>query len=977
VSIFFRERPGPMNAQSLAATLEATFHADKTIRKQAEDTLKQLRGQPQFAKSLLHIVVAEGVPEPVKKAAAVYFKNLTRYHWDPREEFHISDGEKAEVRAIVVDCMINCKSAQLRTILSDAIACVCEFDFPQRWPDVVPTLVAKFSTTPDLNVITGALYTGHSIFKRYRADMELTVKTQQELLAIIAQVGPPLLTLLEQTTQQVPQHATDKAALQQLYGVLNLLVEIFHDLNCQDIADWFLSTLTRFMTAFLALMGFSLPLLASPDDDNPGLLDQNKALVLQCITLCLEKFDEDFKPYVEKFTAAVWELLLQLSPKPKHDALCIAAMAFLTGVSRTIYHAMLSDPERQKMICEKIIIPNVELREVDLEMFEDDPSEYIRRDIEGSDSDTRRRSACDLIQGLSKNYEPTITDIFQRYIAFLTQQYAQGPDVHWRAKDTAVYLVTALTVRGATTQHGTRRINDMVNIGEFFQTHIVPELQDPLCPNAKHPILKADAIKFVSSFRLQIPRDRYGQLLQLLANWVMCPHEVVHSYAAAAIDQLLAAREDNGQFRLAKDDWKASAGVLLQNLFQTLQASKEVNEYVMKAIMRVILSGQENLAPFIPHILPILTNILTQVAKNPQHPTFNHYLFESISGLIRYNPGNLAAIEQALMPIFTQILGTDTTEFMPYVFQILAQIMEQHPQLTPQHLALFPPLLTPVLYENKGNIPALVRLLRVYLQKAPAQIATTGQLNPTLGVFQYLVSSKLYDHEGFNILNTLVGYFPRELLADVLKTVLTILFTRLMGSRTPKFVKCLIVFLSLFSVKLGPDTLIQTVESVQAGGGLWRQIFLNVWLRDMQKVSGKNSRKLCCVALTKLLCESPAMMTDALFVDLWPAALLAELKMLELGEEAEEEKELANRHVLTVEQLKDQEQGYMNAFCPLQCATRPEEDPCADVQNERAFFTQHMQQLLTTPHGAKCAAASRTLAPEVQTVLRKLVPAFG
>ncbi len=37
------------------------------------------------------------------------------------------------------------------------------------------------------------------------------------------------------------------------------------------------------------------------------------------------------------------------------------------------------------------------------------------------------------------------------------------------------------------------------------------------------------------------------------------------------------------------------AGLLLQNLFQTLQASKEENEYVMKAIMRVILSGQENL----------------------------------------------------------------------------------------------------------------------------------------------------------------------------------------------------------------------------------------------------------------------------------------------------------------------------------------------------------------------------------------------
>ena len=104
---------------------------------------------------------------------------------------------------------------------------------------------------------------------------------------------------------------------------------------------------------------------------------------------------------------------------------------------------------------------------------------------------------------------------------------------------------------------------------------------------------------------------------------------------------------------------------------------------------------------------------------------------------------------------------------------------------------------------------------------------------------QYLVSSKMYDHEGFGLLNAIVGYFPREHLADVLKTILSILFTRLMSSRTVKFVKCLTIFFSLFVIKLGADTLIQTVESVQAGGGLWKQVFLNVWLRDVQKVESR------------------------------------------------------------------------------------------------------------------------------------------
>lgn len=46
----------------------------------------------------------------------------------------------------------------------------------------------------------------------------------------------------------------------------------------------------------------------------------------------------------------------------------------------------------------------------------DNPEEYIRRDIEGSDVDTRRRAACDLVKVLSKYFEVKIMDIFGAYI---------------------------------------------------------------------------------------------------------------------------------------------------------------------------------------------------------------------------------------------------------------------------------------------------------------------------------------------------------------------------------------------------------------------------------------------------------------------------------------------------------------------------------------------------------------------------------
>ena len=61
-----------------------------------------------------------------------------------------------------------------------------------------------------------------------------------------------------------------------------------------------------------------------------------------------------------------------------------------------------------KQVCEKIVIPNLQLREEDEEMFELDWVEYVRRDAEGSDSDTRRRAATDLVKALTEKFQPEV-----------------------------------------------------------------------------------------------------------------------------------------------------------------------------------------------------------------------------------------------------------------------------------------------------------------------------------------------------------------------------------------------------------------------------------------------------------------------------------------------------------------------------------------------------------------------------------------
>lgn len=66
----------------------------------------------------------------------------------------------------------------------------------------------------------------------------------------------------------------------------------------------------------------------------------------------------------------------------KYDMLTSNAIQFLASVAdRLQYKSLFEDAATLASICEKIIVPNIEMRDVDVELFEDNPEEYIRRDL--------------------------------------------------------------------------------------------------------------------------------------------------------------------------------------------------------------------------------------------------------------------------------------------------------------------------------------------------------------------------------------------------------------------------------------------------------------------------------------------------------------------------------------------------------------------------------------------------------------------
>lgn len=78
-------------------------------------------------------------------------------------------------------------------------------------------------------------------------------------------------------------------------------------------------------------------------------------------------------------------------------------------------------------------------------------------------------------------------------------------------------------------------------------------------------------------------------------------------------------------------------------------------------------------------------------------------------------------------------------------------------QVPPDYRGILPLLLTPAVWQQKGSIPGLVRLLKAFLAQDSAQMFASGQIASVLAVAQQrLIPSKINDAWGIELLQAVV-----------------------------------------------------------------------------------------------------------------------------------------------------------------------------------------------------------------------------
>jgi exportin-2 (importin alpha re-exporter) len=794
-----------INDQSLSFLHEMLLKilsSDNNIRKSSETYLKSIElheGYSILVLTLIKHLVNSINPQDIaiRQSASILFKNLIKNHWnndydnDDNNTILINDKDKELIKVHVIELMC-VVSNDVQNQLAESITIISKYDFPKKWMNLLPQLIEKLNVN-DINITKGVMLTANSIMKRFRYVFR-SDELYSEILICLQYFQIPLLQQFQYYTNTLLiQYSNNKTELIITVETIRLISRIFFSLNWQDIPEFFEDNVSVWMTEFTKYLTYTNILLIDDNEDNEsGPIEKLQSAIIDNINLYANKYEEIFEPFLSQFTQLIWKLLIEISIKTKYDILAVSSIKFLISVSSKEMNSNLFTINILKDIVEQIIVKNITVTDNDEELFDDNPIDYISKDMEGNDQDTRRRCAIELIRSLLKFHLIPMTELSLTYINAMLTHYHTTND--WKAKDAALNLILAVSVKSSNNISGAGTLNTNINILSIFEIHVLPEIQQQQNSNNyinHHPIVKADAIKLVCLFRSHLPKQLLLSIIPYLIQFMYSKYIVIQTYAAMTIERFLCIKDkisiDNSNSsgfnginnsssnssstktinRITKDDVLPYIESLFNGLFSILDnINQPDNEYVMMCVMRclLILSNDNNnniITSITELILLKLTNYLDRICKNPINPYYNHYLFESIALLIRSccntttttNNNNQEVIliaasrfELLLFPLFQSILAQDVTEFIPYVFQILAQLLCIRPinsGYSEAYKSLFPPLLSPSLWERKGNVPALTDLFIAYISRGMKEIIENNYITGVLGVFQKLLSSKV------------------------------------------------------------------------------------------------------------------------------------------------------------------------------------------------------------------------------------------
>lgn len=769
----------------LRAALQGTLDPADAVRARAEREEKELSRHDGFAPALLDIVMNPEEDFGVRQAAASAFGRYTEAYWSAADIVHFGNSaqrslsrepypycipsqDRRAVAGLIVDA-VTLTPERLARQLRPALDTIFEREPNEGGALLVEALLDRANSTMDPYsrpaVLTAALRGLLSILRKIRAMNTSFAKLEDpdRREELMKQLNPdpavPFLARLwvcfhrlarwVERTPGSPDGVLEDgiglvAACFCVYSVLNLTTP-----SKEGYENWL-----REFTRFLGHRNGAL-MVPLGEFAEPGPLERMLQSLCAALTGMLDRAgDTDVR-----VLNATLDLLEDMPLEPRFDAAASVAMTLLCTSERVAAQTTMDTIlGRPTSVLDSVIFPALRLRDDERELFEQDPEEFIRREVETDAGGGRRLPASRLLATLFKRDDATL----RRALESL-RSAERGDDIWFQC-----LVVTRLP------HHVVEKIEERPFLRDFIEAVVLPELAG--YRGVHDPLAKAGCLLLIYRLQHHLSAAELGSLFPLVIAYLDNASPALCTLASLCLGEMLALRVVDGPPTrpLPREQVLAALPDILGKLFGLLVpegGEAFLNEYPMLSLVRVLtFSGSEGSAPYLAGLMTHLGALLERVARSsPAHPGLVHFLFEALALLTRHvresGPAAAEPWEDMLLAHLESAVRRDDipaddfgstggepaagpgarAELYPYVFTLLTDLLEMHrafrPESPPRHADTYTYLLewavTPVLWETKANRMPLAMSLRSALRLAGCWDVVRERLAPrVLGILQ-------------------------------------------------------------------------------------------------------------------------------------------------------------------------------------------------------------------------------------------------
>mmetsp|Transcript_46986 Transcript_46986/g.69588 ORF Transcript_46986/g.69588 Transcript_46986/m.69588 type:complete len:1060 (+) Transcript_46986:78-3257(+) len=924
-----------MDVEALHVALQQSFSPDANVRDPAEKTIKNLKYVPGATTMLIQVTNEKQVQYEVRQAAAIQLKNICKEAWvervsaltgaplfttdadgNKKAPVVLSDEDKTVVKKGLVDTLLNEPDKSIRDLLAETLHTAAVHDYPENWPDLLPLLLntiraegAIESSAPNTAEqalrVHNALLALRKLVKRY----EYKSKEQRGPLNEIVTQSFPLLLPLSQRLSTPEEHSLEAALmLKQMLKIFWSSTQFYlPSVSPDQIQPWF--------DVLHSVLAKPLPEASTGQEpvNQPITIEERNAWPwwkvkkwsVQIMSRLFSRYgmpsyaEDEVKEFAKffsqniapRFLGPVCETL-NLRPSGQFCTdrvlhLCLAYVDLAVELAPT--YKMLKP--HLDFLLYKVCFPTMCLAKDDVDMFENDPHEFVHRENSPlADFYDPRMSAITLMTDLVRHRGMDVTQNLLVYLTEIVQRYTATTDESQRNH---IEKDGALLAFGSLSEFLLSKKKYSTQLEGLLVTSVFPDFNSPI------GFLRYRACWIVQRFCAVTWTDdgsNLRTLIQLILQRLSDPALPVQIEASKALRFLIEI--DGAEETLLP--------VLPQLLTEYFRIMNEIGNDEVVAALQVIIDK------FGDHIEPHAVALVTQLST-----AFSNYCdagdedddaamaaaqcLECIATVLKgvcERPDLYAHLEPTLVPLVVRILGNDGEyiEYLEYALDILTFLTYFPETISVQLWEAFPLIYTAFDQYAFDYLNMMVVPLENFMSKGPQHFLSSSTADGVKYIdliFNMVAKTVGEERSSESECRKALSLFMSVLLNckghidSYISIINDITLAKLGQQVSAEIPLTRIACFQVLGAALFYNPLLQLQELEKRG--VTQQVF-SQWLNDSEKMERWLPRKLTVLGLTTILQLPTASIPASLSVSL-AQVIAAAVKITAIMKEDSEKKD--------------------------------------------------------------------------------------